>query len=254
MRVLLVPSQRACLEPEARVLRDDGFEADFAADEEAVLKLLSAGYYQVVVLDLMEASGAWRLLEAAVSAEPPSRVVALADHAADPAIRRMAYGAGVWDLVEMPRQEREDPLEPLLAAVRRAQGAPGVPSVLLVDNCRELAAGIGGLLEEEGYRVDTVATAGEAIGRMQGRSYSLIVTETRNPGPDGFRLLKESSRLGPDVPIVVLTAARDDATFIKAVELGARACLWKLSEPEEIVRELKMAVESAGQTHGSTRT
>ena len=66
----------------------------------------------------------------------------------------------------------------------------------------------------------------------------------------GQRILQ--TVLQPGVPVLVLTAAMDDGTFIRAVELGARACLWKLSEPEEILGGVRAALgpQPAGDQQG----
>ena len=87
---------------------------------------------------------------------------------------------------------------------------------------------------------------------MAERDYILIVTETCHAGPDGFQVLRDAARLQPGVPVVVFTAALDDDTFLRAIELGARACVWKLAEPDEIMQEIR-TVTQPGAAHSSRR-
>lgn len=102
-----------------------------------------------------------------------------------------------------------------------------------------MTEGIGVLMADEGCRVDGAGSCAEAIRRMQGRPYDLIITEIHRQGTDGFQVLREAADLQPGVPVIVLTTTCDDEAFLRAVELGARACLSKLSEPEEILGEVR---------------
>lgn len=242
MRLLFVGNPGARFDEQIRDLAGAGVQAESAPDPQAALWLLAGGDYRIVALDLRAGPLQWDVIAAALWKRPPARVVALAPAPVAPDLRRRAYGAGVWELIELPVRDGEGAAA-LMSAVRRAIGDDGEPAVLFADACSEITAGIGDLIAEHGYRVDPVGCTEEALRRMETRAYSLILTETRRTGPDGFRILQEAVRLQPGVPVVVFTASLDDQVFMKSVELGARACVWKLSEPEEIVRDILQAAE-----------
>lgn len=223
----------------ARALREEGARATIAQDAGAALWHLAEGSVGVVVLEIGPQGPCWEVIEAALWQRPPARVIALAAAGALAGLRRRAYEAGVWELAELPPAGRPKPPAMLLSSVRRGLARREAGSILLVDDCRDVRDGIGGLIHDEGYKVETAATAAEASRKLRGRAWALIITEVRKSGPDGYEVLREAARLQPGVPVVVLTAALDDAAFLRCVELGASACLWKLSEPDEILRQIQ---------------
>jgi len=255
MNVLVVESSRLQAEGLAAALDAPGLTVQGAPDERTALWQLAGGDYGVVVIDLDEGDMRTELIAEAVWRRPPGRVIAVAVAPASAALRRHAYGSGVWELLELPAGSSRRVSSGVVSAVRRAAAgaaAPTAPAVLFVDDCTDITDGIGGLIAGEGYLVDTARTAEEALRKLSRRRYALMITETRKIGADGFRLMQQAARVAPDLPVVVLTARWDDATFLKAVEMGARACLWKLAEPEEILKEI-LALLGAGQVRDEHR-
>jgi len=252
MKALFVSSSRIAPSLYAAALQVPGLSVEGANDERSALWLLAGGDYGVVVIDLEECALQSEMIAAAVWRHPPGRVIGLAETPVAAEQRRAAYGAGVWELVELPPGAGRRPAPGVMSAVRRAASVLETPTVLFVDDCTDITEGIGALIADEGYRVETARTAQEAVRMLGTREYALMITETRRTGADGFRLMREAARIAPDLPIVVLTARWDDATFMKAVEMGARACLWKLAEPEEILKEV-LSLLGAGQERGEQR-
>lgn len=255
MKVLFVDSESISFAGYVEAFRQAGVEAQAAGDMQTALWLLAGGDFRVVVLPLTGGESQWEVVAAALWTRPPARVIALAEGPVDPSLRRKAYGAGVWELGELPQhlsRGSREAMPSLVPAVRRALSEI-TPVVLFVDDCSEIAEGIGSMISEEGFRVVTAGSAAEAQRMMSCAEYSLLVTEVKRGGPDGFKLVREAARLQPGVPVVVLTATQDDETFFRSVELGASACLWKLAEPEEIMREILELVRP-GRAQGSNRT
>ena len=253
MSVLFAPSDRMSFELYSMILREKGLRVHVPETALLLPDRLETGGYRVVVLDLNATPDPWAILRAAVSGDPPARPIALTDAPVAPELRRRAYGAGVWQLVEMPVGLPSRYLDSLVPAVLAAVSDQPESRVLLVDSSHEITSGIGSLLQEEGYDVETAASTGEALDRMAEHGYALVITESRRLGPGRFQILREARSLQPEVPVIVLTAARDDGTFLRSVELGARACIWKLSEPEDILREVRAAM-TAHHAWGSSKT
>lgn len=240
MSVLFVPSPRFAFEIYAQMLTRRGVRVASPPDASAALAGIATGSHRVVVLDLEACDEAWEIVRGAAGSHPPVRAIAMVGSPVDRHTRIKAYGSGVWELLELPEEGRFNPY--LVPAISRGLSDGSGACVLVVDSCREIAAGMAGLLEEEGLRVELAGSAAEALSAMSARRFALIVTETRRLGPDRFRVLREAGALQPGVPVLVLTAAHDDGTFFRAVELGAQGCLWKLSEPEEILGGIRAAL------------
>jgi CheY-like chemotaxis protein len=223
---------------------ESGARVAVSPDAPGALWHLAEGSIAVVVIAVTPQGPCWEVVEAALWQRPPARVIALASAADLPNLRRRAYQAGVWELAELPQAGRPRPPAALLASVKRGLERREAGAILLVDDSPDVRDGIGGLIQEEGYRVETAATATEAARKLRGRTWALIITEVRKAGPDGYEVLREAARLQPGVPVVVLTAALDDAAFMRCVELGASACLWKLAEPDEILQRIQETLSS----------
>ncbi|MGH9870291.1 MAG: response regulator [Candidatus Polarisedimenticolia bacterium] len=247
MTVLCVASKGFDPGPLASALRDTGVAIEIAEDTAAALWLLASGSCQVLVMELLEEPGRWELVEAALWQRPPARVIALsASLTGEP--RRRAYEAGVWELAPLPPQTGARVPAVLLSSVKQALARREGGSVLVVDDCRDAREGIVGMLRESGYKVETATTASEAARRLKARDYDLVLTEVRKAGPDGYQVIRDARRLQARTPVVVLTAALDDAAFMRCVELGASGCLWKLSEPDDILRHIRETLAARAAT------
>jgi len=247
MTVLCVASERFDPRPMASSLRAAGVSIEIAEDTAGGLWLLAGGTCQVVVLELLEEPGRWELVEAALWQRPPARVIALAASLTGD-LRRRAYEAGVWELAVLPQEAGVRMPAALLSSVKQALARREGGAILVVDDCRDAREGIVGLLREAGYRVETATTAPEAARRMKARDYDMVLTEVRKAGPDGYQVIRDAARLQAHTPVVVLTAALDDAAFMRCVELGAGGCLWKLSEPDEILQHISDTLASRAAT------
>jgi len=111
-------------------------------------------------------------------------------------------------------------------------------TILVVDdepNILELATLY---LEQEGYRVEGVGTGNDALSQLDRSRPSLIVLDLMLPDIDGFEVCREI-RKKSDVPILMLTARREDIDKIVGLELGADDYLTKPFNPRELVARVK---------------
>src|SRR5262249_5897999 len=81
-------------------------------------------------------------------------------------------------------------------------------SVLIVEDEKHLAAGLSYNLKAEGYDVETVGTAEEALALLNDDRYAfdVMVLDVMLPGMDGFSLASRLRAQGQFVPILMLTA------------------------------------------------
>jgi PAS domain S-box-containing protein len=96
--------------------------------------------------------------------------------------------------------------------------------ILLVDDRPENLRALEVVLEPLGYPVETATSGGEALRLLLEREFALILLDVRMPGLDGLetaRLIKGRERTR-DIPIVFLTAARDEVgDMIRGYGVGA---------------------------------
>jgi DNA-binding response OmpR family regulator len=91
------------------------------------------------------------------------------------------------------------------------------------------------ILQKVNYRVDTAASAEDALGYLKLQEYDLMFLDLNLPGKNGIDLLVEVHRQFPHMPVFILTAHAGLESAIQAVRLGARDYLIKPAEPVEIV-------------------
>lgn len=118
------------------------------------------------------------------------------------------------------------------------------PRVLVVDDeasIRDLLAKTLALAE---YDVDTAQDGRDALDALRSRPYDLLVTDLKMPGLDGMGLIRETRRLSPQLPIVVITAHSTEATAIDSVNLGVNGYLTK---PFRITKILSTAARILGE-------
>ena len=109
--------------------------------------------------------------------------------------------------------------------------------VLVVEDERDIAALVAYHLTREGYRVRTVSSGDDALDSIRRERPDLVVLDLMLPEMSGYDVL-EQIRGGPepdDVPVVVLTARREESDRIRGLELGADDYLTKPFSPQELV-------------------
>jgi DNA-binding response OmpR family regulator len=111
-------------------------------------------------------------------------------------------------------------------------------TILVVDDEPNIVALAKLYLEQEGYRVEGVSSGNDTLSKMNSIKPSLIVLDLMLPDIDGFEVCREI-RKKSDVPILMLTARKEDVDKIVGLELGADDYITKPFNPRELVARVK---------------
>jgi PAS domain S-box-containing protein len=107
--------------------------------------------------------------------------------------------------------------------------------ILLVDDQEENLRALEAVLKPLGYPLETASSGHAALRLLLEHDYGLILLDVRMPGLDGLetaKLIKARTRTR-DIPIVFLTAARDEVSDIaRGYGVGAIDYVLKPFEPE----------------------
>jgi len=116
-------------------------------------------------------------------------------------------------------------------------GTASSARVLVVDDERDIAALVAYHLTREGYRVSTAGTGDEALQAAAAERPDLVVLDLMLPGLSGYEVLQELRRAPgmEQLPVVFLTARREEADRIRGLELGADDYVTKPFSPQELV-------------------
>ena len=97
------------------------------------------------------------------------------------------------------------PLAPGESTSPRMRKPAGVKRILVVDDEPDAVESIAAILREDGYLVDTAATAEEALDRFRAETYHLLLTDLFLPGKSGVDLTKVVHEGCPATAIVLVT-------------------------------------------------
>jgi DNA-binding response OmpR family regulator len=104
---------------------------------------------------------------------------------------------------------------------------PATPSpVLCVDTDIYLTDLLRYSLTREGYAVEAVHTAADALRVVQVRPPAVVVLDAQLPDTDGFTLCRRL-RTTVHLPVIMLLAGAGEAAMVKAFSSGADDCLTK---------------------------
>ncbi|MDD5190144.1 MAG: response regulator transcription factor [Dehalococcoidales bacterium] len=92
--------------------------------------------------------------------------------------------------------------------------------------------------EREGYNVSVASTGREALDKMEIFYPDLVVLDIMLPDIDGLEVCRRI-RLKSKVPILILSARREDVDKIVGLEIGADDYLSKPFNPHELVARVK---------------
>jgi len=133
-----------------------------------------------------------------------------------------------------------------------------MPTVLVVEDERDIREVLRRYLERAGFSVLTTASGSEALRLLP--SADLVVLDLGLPDIDGTDVLREIHTLG-NLPVIVLTARSTTDDRIRGLELGADDYVTKPFSPHEVVLRVQavlhrfsgLPAEAGPVTYGHNR-
>ena len=116
--------------------------------------------------------------------------------------------------------------------------------ILLVEDDERLAHLTAQYLEGSGFIVSCVATGPDAIGETKWRQYDVVLLDLMLPGRDGMEVCREL-RTRTDVPIIMVTARKDEVDRILGLDVGADDYVTKPFSSRELVSRIRAVVRRA---------
>lgn len=116
--------------------------------------------------------------------------------------------------------------------------------VLLVEDDDRVVAALVPALQRTHLSVRRVATAGEALGHV--REVDLVLLDMGLPDQDGLALCRQVRELS-DVPIIAVTARRDEAAVVAALRAGVDDYVTKPYRLAELLARIDAVMRRFGQ-------
>jgi two-component system phosphate regulon response regulator PhoB len=140
----------------------------------------------------------------------------------------------------------------ILSRVQRLRGNIGVKAnpasqaqpgdrILVVDDEPDIIALVAYHLARAGYRVSTASTGMEALHAAREEQPALVVLDLMLPELSGFQVLERMRADGAlaDIPVLMLTARREEPDRVEGLSLGADDYLVKPFSPPELVLRVR---------------
>jgi CheY-like chemotaxis protein len=94
-------------------------------------------------------------------------------------------------------------------------------TILVVDDEPQVAETLRGILEFEGYQVETAENGRQALDRLtSGHRFDLVITDMKMPEMDGLELMRQVRKLRKNLPVIVLTAYATLKSGLQAIKEG----------------------------------
>jgi DNA-binding NtrC family response regulator len=94
-------------------------------------------------------------------------------------------------------------------------------SVLVVDDEPGMRMALKANFQREGWVVETAAGATEAMQKLNGGKFPLVVTDVRMPDGDGLHLMRSLRSASPSTAVIMLTAFATVPEAVQAIHDGA---------------------------------
>jgi DNA-binding response OmpR family regulator len=110
--------------------------------------------------------------------------------------------------------------------------------ILIIEDEKSIAELERDYLEINGYSVDIVLTGDEGLRQALDQPYDLILLDLMLPNIDGFEICKRL-RAEKDIPIIMVSAKKEDYDKVRGLGLGADDYLVKPFSPNEMIARVK---------------
>src|SRR6266536_1299563 len=115
-------------------------------------------------------------------------------------------------------------------------------SILIVDDERGIRDTLRGVMDDEGFATDAVASVEEFLKALERRAYGCILLDVWLPGIDGLETLKELRVAGSDAAVVIISGHGNVETAVRATKLGAFDFIEKPLSIEKTVLTVRNAL------------
>lgn len=93
--------------------------------------------------------------------------------------------------------------------------------VLIVDDDEAIRGLLLSFLQDRGYETDAAPDGESALEWLAGNHTDMVLLDLRMPGMSGLDVLQHTSKLYPELPIIVISGYADEAMAQEALQMGA---------------------------------
>ena len=118
--------------------------------------------------------------------------------------------------------------------------------ILVVDDDAEIRSLLARYLATQGFRVSVAADRRECLARIADQRPDLIVLDVLLPDGSGLEICRAMQDTRPRVPVILLTALKEEVDRIVGLEIGADDYLGKPFNPRELTARIRAVLRRSG--------
>jgi two-component system OmpR family response regulator len=118
--------------------------------------------------------------------------------------------------------------------------------ILIVDDDPEIRSLLARYLSGQGFRTSVASNRAECENQLSASGPDLVVLDVMLPDGSGLDICRGMQERRPRVPVILLTALKEDVDRIVGLEIGADDYLGKPFNPRELVARIKAVLRRAG--------
>jgi len=131
-------------------------------------------------------------------------------------------------------------------------------SILVVDDEPSMRIALSESLESCGYTVELSENGADALEKVQGGNFEVVITDMRMPGMSGMEVLRGIKKFSPRIPVIVITAYGTVNTAVEAMKEGAADFIMKpfsVNHLESLVKKVlaKKKVTDTGDSEDGVK-
>ena len=119
------------------------------------------------------------------------------------------------------------------------------PLISVVDDDESIRESLPDLLKEFGFAARTFSSAEEFLISESLNETKCLILDVAMPGLSGPDLQRELARRRHEIPIVFITAHRDETVRPRLIEQGAVDCLFKPFSDSDLLEALNSALRQS---------
>lgn len=144
-------------------------------------------------------------------------------------------------------EERVELTSSVRPAVRLAASVRPAPNILVVDDEKTVCNSCKKILTQEGYNVEVALSGEEALNKVKGNGFDVVIADWKMPEIDGIEVARRIKKENPDIAVIMITGYPSVESSIKAIRSGVSDYVPKPFTPDELTDAMVRVLEKAGR-------
>ncbi|MBI5187698.1 MAG: response regulator [Nitrospirae bacterium] len=115
--------------------------------------------------------------------------------------------------------------------------------ILLAEDEKVQLEALKVMLDSRNFSLTGAKNGVEALTELRENFFDLLITDMKMPKMNGIELIKESRKIQPDLPVIIITGFADMELAMEALNLGAEGLFKKPPDREKLISKIKQCMD-----------